>query len=82
LKDPDIKNSSAQFSDFSGGVNYDNQKTQMSFFGYHSYDRFRLSDLNDYEYGNTGASFTYTHRYNATFAENIRWLHRIINLAQ
>ena len=67
LQDPDIRNSSAQFSDFSGGINYDNQKTQMSFFGYHSYDRFRLSDLNDYEYANTGGSFSYTHRYNASF---------------
>lgn len=67
LQDPDIRNSSAQFSDFSGGINYDNQKTQMSFFGYHSYDRFQLSDLNEYEYGNTGASFAYTRRYNASF---------------
>jgi len=67
LHDPDIKNSSANFSDFSGGINYDNQKTQMSVFAYHSFDRFRLSDLNDFEYGNTGAAFTYTHRYTKSF---------------
>jgi len=67
LQDPDIRNSQAHFSDFSGGINYDNQKTQMSLFAYHSYDRFQLSDLNDYNYSNTGAAFNYTHRYSPSF---------------
>ncbi len=56
LNDYDIRNSSAGFNDFSGGVNYDIRKTQLAVFGYRSYDRFRLSDLNSYEYSNNGLS--------------------------
>ncbi|MBK9980906.1 MAG: carboxypeptidase-like regulatory domain-containing protein [Saprospiraceae bacterium] len=63
IKDPDIRASSAKFSDFSGGLNYDVQKTQISLFAYHSNDHFRLSDINDYTYSNDGASLTYNHRY-------------------
>ncbi len=63
IKDPDIRASSAKFSDFSGGLNYDVQKTQISLFAYHSHDHFRLSNLNDYAYSNDGVSFIYNHRY-------------------
>ena len=56
IKDLDIRKSSAGFNDFAGGINYDIQKTQLSIFAYHSYDRFRLSDLNSYEYANNGIS--------------------------
>ena len=67
LQDPDIRNSSANFSDFAGGVNYDNQKTQMSVFAYHSYDKFRLSDINDFKYTNSGVALNFTHRYSTSF---------------
>jgi len=63
LNDPDIRNSSAMFNDFSAGVNYDIRKTQVALFGYHSYDKFRLSDLNSYEYSNNGASATFSHNF-------------------
>jgi len=63
IQDPTIRASSANFNDFSGGVNYDIQKTQMSLFVYHSSDRFRLSDINNYAYSNSGASLTFSHRY-------------------
>lgn len=63
IKDPTIRASSANFYDFSGGVNYDIQKTQMSVFVYHSKDYFRLSDLNEYNYSNSGISVDFNHNY-------------------
>lgn len=63
LSDPDIRNSSAGFNDFSGSVNYDIKKTQLSLFGYHSFDSFRLSDLNSYEYSNNGLSLSINHNF-------------------
>ena len=63
IKDPTISASSANFNDFSGGVNWDIQKTQLSLFLYHSYDHFRLSDINSYSYSNTGASVIIGHNF-------------------
>ena len=63
ISDPDIRNSSAAFNDLSGGVNYDIQKTQLSLFAYHSFDRFRLSELNSYQYSNNGASGSVSHNF-------------------
>jgi hypothetical protein len=63
LNDPDIRNSSATFNDFSGGINYDIQKTQLAVFAYHSSDKFKLSDINSYEYSSNGASASFSHNY-------------------
>ena len=63
IQDPDIRNSSAAFNDLSGGLNYDFRKTQVAVFAYHSFDSFKLSDLNSYEYGNNGASATVSHNF-------------------
>ena len=63
IKNPAIRASSASFYDFSGAVNYDIRKTQISLFVYHSNDHFRLSDINDYSYSNSGASLTLSHNY-------------------
>jgi hypothetical protein len=67
LSDPDIRNSSASFNDFSAGVNYDIRKTQLAAFGYHSSDKFRLSDLNSYEYSNDGLSLSFNHNFSNSF---------------
>ena len=56
IKDPVIRGSKAGFYDFSGGLSFDNRKTQLSLFAYHSNDRFQLSDINEYNYSNSGAS--------------------------
>ncbi|MDO9512109.1 MAG: TonB-dependent receptor [Bacteroidales bacterium] len=70
IHDPDIRNSTAKFSDFSGGINYDIQKTQISVFVYHSKDRFRLSDINDFNYTNSGASLILSHNFtNSLYGE-------------
>ncbi len=63
IKDTTINASSANFNDFSGGINWDFQKTQLSLFLYHSYDHFRLSNINSYSYSNTGASIILGHNY-------------------
>lgn len=63
LNDPDIRNSSANFNDFSAAFNYDIQKSQFSVFAYHSNDYFRLADINSYTYSNSGASMTFSHNY-------------------
>lgn len=63
IKDPDIRNSSAGFSDFSAAINYDLQKTQFAIFAYHSNDNFRFSELNEYKYSNSGMSLGFSHSY-------------------
>lgn len=63
IKDPVISASNANFNDFSGGVNWDIQKTQVSLFLYRSYDHFRLADINSYSYSNSGASLILGHNF-------------------
>lgn len=71
IEDPDINSSSARFNDISGGLNVDLRKTQISVFGYRSYDKFRLSDLNSYEYSNTGFSATAGHSFGNSLRSEI-----------
>ena len=66
IKDPVIKNSTASFQDFSGSLNYDIQKTQISLFVYHSKDHFKLYNTSDYNYSNNGASLVLNHNYSNT----------------
>jgi hypothetical protein len=63
INDQDIQNSSAQFNDLSGNLNYDFKKTQISAFAYHSFDSFRYSDLTSYQYSNNGASTSIGHNF-------------------
>ncbi len=56
VDDKTINKSSVEFSDFSYGIYYDLPKTQVSVFGYHSYDYFAFSDLNEYQYSTDGLS--------------------------
>ena len=63
VKDPLISSSSAAFNDLTGSINYDFKKTQLSAFAYHSYDRFSLSDQNEYSYSNNGISTTASHNF-------------------
>jgi len=63
INDPEISNSSAGFNDFTGGINYDIQKTQLSLFLYHSSDRFNLNELTSYKYSNNGVSAGFSHNF-------------------
>lgn len=67
IKDPTIRNSSATFNDFSTSFNYTLKKSQLSFFGYNSNDKFRLSDINEYKYSNLGGSINFQHTFNTSF---------------
>jgi hypothetical protein len=64
MKDPGLRNSSASFYDFAGGLNFDlNPKNQISTFAYNSNDFFNLNGFTEYTYGNKGASVNYSHRF-------------------
>jgi hypothetical protein len=65
IEDPTIRASSANFNDFAAAVNFDVQKTQIAAFAYRSYDRFRLADINDYNYTNSGVSLSISRTVNA-----------------
>ena len=64
IKDPDIRNSSANFYDFAINMNYDFKKTLISAFVYYSEDKFELSNINTYKYSNKGASLNLHHTFN------------------
>lgn len=58
----DINKSKAFFYDASLGVNSEiNDKNLVKVFGYKSFDKFSLSDKNDYQYSSTGASISWKH---------------------
>ncbi len=64
INDPTISNSSADFNDFTFGLNYDFEKTSVSTFVYSSDDKFDLADINSYSYSNKGASINIHHNFN------------------
>ena len=70
IDDPDIRNSSANFYDFSINYNYDFEKTLISAFAYYSKDKFELSSINNYDYSNLGGSVNIYHNFNNSFRLN------------
>lgn len=68
MKDPELRNSRASFYDVALGFDYVLGKNDnLKLFGYYSNDFFSLNKLTDYNYGNSGASLKYTHRFNSKF---------------
>jgi hypothetical protein len=65
IKDPVIRESSAQFNDVAVSLNYDFKNSQLGFFAFNSNDFFRLSDINRYQYSNSGASLNLRHTFSA-----------------
>lgn len=63
IQDTTISSSSAGFNDLSGGVSWDFKKSQIAVFAYHSKDRFRLAEVNNYNYSNNGASVMFDHNF-------------------
>lgn len=61
IDDPTIRTSQAGFNDVTAAWNYDFKKSQLSLFVYHSHDKFKLADINTYEYGTNGASINLSH---------------------
>ncbi len=63
MKDPDFRNSDAQFYDLAGGISAAlNDRNLLKVFGYYSQDRFTLASTEKYQYSNTGASLDWWHQ--------------------
>lgn len=65
IKDPDIRNSNAKFSDFvfSSTLNA-GPKDQLNLFAYYSSDNFKFSNMSKYKYSNLGSSAEWRHVFN------------------
>lgn len=60
VKNTDIQNSSVQFSDFMSNLNWNiNTNNSLKWFTYYSTDNIRLTEINQYDYQNTGTSFSW-----------------------
>ncbi len=65
MEDPQLRNSEAGFYDLSGVYTLKaSDRTHLKVFGYMSRDRFKLGEVNEYAYGNSGASVDMRHRFN------------------
>jgi hypothetical protein len=64
LKDPALRNSSSNFYDFAGSVDYElNNKNKLFIFSYGSKDNFNYNQEIEYEYANLGTSLNFLHRF-------------------
>ncbi|NJK98847.1 MAG: TonB-dependent receptor, partial [Bacteroidales bacterium] len=71
IPDQDLMNSSAMFNDFNIYFKYDiSKKDNITVFGYTSNDKFSLSGINNYKYGNFLGSINYSHRFNSKLFTN------------
>ncbi len=71
LEDPDFRNSKASFYDISGSINFEPDENNLfKIFGYFASDHFSLSDINTYDYSNSGGSFTWKHRINSSISSD------------
>ena len=70
IDDPVIRNSNAGFYDLTASLSYDLKKSNINTFLYHSHDRFKLADLNSYEYENLGTSISISHHFNTSMSNH------------
>lgn len=76
VKDPLIRNSRASFYDLAGSVYYRlSEKDDLSLFGYKSRDQIGLSELNEYDYQNLGASLKWSHQFSPSFRSELSAIH-------
>jgi hypothetical protein len=68
INDPTISSSAANFYDYTGEISYNTPKTQMQLFYYHSFDHFKLAEIDDYNYSNNGASWEIHHNFSNSFS--------------
>ena len=72
MEDPQLRNSEAGFSDASGIYTLNaSDQTRLKVFGYLSRDRFKLGSVQDYSYGNAGATVDVRHRFNQQISGNL-----------
>ncbi len=67
MKDVNLKNSNANFYDFSASFNSEiNSNNLIKLFGYKSSDRFTLSNTDDYQYANNGGMVSWKHLFSSS----------------
>lgn len=72
MEDPLLRESSANFYDFSGALSYSpNDKNDLNGFYYQSSDDFAYGDISEYAYGNRGGSLVWKHAYSPAFSSTI-----------
>jgi len=65
IKNPEIHNSNANFSDFITNISYNvNEHNQLNVFGYYSKDQIKIVDKTKFDYANQGASLAWFHGFN------------------
>lgn len=75
LDDPDLRNSSASFSDFAGNLSFQSkEKTKINLFAYQSHDNFNLNDYTEYAYGNRGASLNFEHKFSKAIKSELSFI--------
>lgn len=76
VRDPDIRNSSAGFSDGILNLSFQLDKNNhLGIFAYGSKDRFRLSDIFDHDYYNLGSSVSWRHIFDNKHAVNLSYVY-------
>jgi hypothetical protein len=76
LEDPMLRNSAASFYDMSGVYTLNaTEKTRLKVFAYHSHDRFRLGQVQEYSYGNTGTSVDMQHQFNQRITGSLAFIY-------
>lgn len=72
MEDPLLRESSANFYDFTGSVQVTpNEKNSFNAFYYQSHDRFAYGDISDYEYGNKGGSLIWQNTLSPAFSSSV-----------
>ncbi|MCK5068536.1 MAG: TonB-dependent receptor [Bacteroidales bacterium] len=72
MEDPLLRNSEAGFNDVSGVYTLNaSDKTRFKVFGYMSRDRFKLGQVQEFKYGNSGAAVDVHHRFNQQISGNL-----------
>lgn len=72
MEDPQLRDSEAGFSDLSGVYTLKaSDRTRLKVFGYMSKDRFKLGEVNEYSYGNSGAAVDVLHQFNQQINGNL-----------
>lgn len=72
IPDEDLMNSSAGFNDFNAYITYNlTRRDNLTIYAYSSNDKFSLSGVNKYKYGNMLGSLNFSHRFNSKLYSNV-----------
>ena len=76
VKDPEINNSNAEFSDFISNLSFEiNQNNKIEFLTYNSSDKMQILNKSNYQYANSGGSFSWNHLINKKHSLQVYVIH-------